>query len=315
VLHPRFSRVARNVLNVSGSGSDVLLTSSVSTTAAILIDDETGIRSNPTEPGCSSFDLIGGPWVVGICPPPYFVPGELAPTSLYNIPSHKWIPITVNPAITAYDCLPPETCGAGGGAIPEASGADWIEYWAFGCDKPGCPTTVLFQNIATGAVESLPGWVDGSTTIPNLNSPTLSETLCAPLTVPRGPPPSTSPPPPPLPILMDGKFAIAQTAHGASVIERCGSSKRTPIGADPVENAHVVIWTVHQRQLDGISLPSGRAFAIQLPRSIATPAYAEAVGPRHIYIRDANGTAWRTAVPRKPSPALSRRFDRPATGG
>jgi hypothetical protein len=110
----------------------------------------------------------------------------------------------------------------------------------------------------------------GGSQILDLNSPTLTRTLCDPLQLPA--PPGT--------ILTDGKFAIDEEAEAPdyfqqTYLERCGSSLHEPIGTDLslfTADSRAVLWSAggSANEIDGLLLPSLRRLKLRLPQEAAS---------------------------------------------
>jgi hypothetical protein len=141
------------------------------TPGGALIDEQTGNKRSIVplaESGlsCGQASAIGGSWLAFVC--------KLASRAnqpaknqieLYRIPTRQWRSVP--------DALGGPVLGVG---------ADWIEIWV---PEPNVPhPQFAFQNIFSGKTQTLAGWQPGGQVIPDLNSPSLGQRLCAPVRVP-----------------------------------------------------------------------------------------------------------------------------------
>jgi hypothetical protein len=143
-------------------------------------------------------------------------------------------------------------------------GQRWIEFQVARGYHAG-PLTSVFQEIQTGQVSAEPaGLMPGGNQILDLNSPTLTQTLCNPLRVPSFP--GT--------IIPDGRFALDVEVNSinfnrSAYIERCGSSLHKLINSDFTANSHAVLWSLVDGEIDGLFLPILRPFKLDPPRQVA----------------------------------------------
>jgi hypothetical protein len=278
VLHPRFRQVARGVSSFASDGRHVLVASASGT---FLIDDQTGGRTMLTPPAlCGYTYFVGGGWVLASCAgygnPPY---------QLYSIATRTWTAVNSS------------------GGMPVAIGADWIEY--YGPTDPTCVAHCLYQysfgDITTGQVQTLPGWVPGGTTIPDLNSPGLTGRLCRSLRVPQGfPQGETSIADAPDPLTFAGRYAAGTEWYMQRGLwqlrlrlERCGSRLHrvittqisTPDGVPQFAiNRHAVVWLSSKGgSVHGLFLPSLRKFTIASARPLSV-ADLIILTPRTLYL-------------------------------
>ena len=182
-------------------------------------------------------------------------------------------------------------------------GAHWIEWAQVPCRY--CSAAYLFQNIDTGQVRSLPGWRPGGRIIPDLDSQSLAQPLCPPLTVPAGVPPPLGGPPPGA-LSLYGSFAIASPGAGGDVLERCGSRLKLAVGSHdgPLgATSHAIVWADSPtgRRLHGLFLPSLRRFVIATNPAAATTPYPGASGvvlsSGELYVFDESGRVFATRAP------------------
>ncbi len=214
VLHPRF-HVVGNTFRTDGpyiagiDGPHVLVLTPVGNGQAsgTLIDEQTGTQTSVSYPGCPwsefSSDPFSGPWLVLPCDPSQGI-------ELYDLHTGERTTVIPGPRVVSLEeeCSMPDYCGGGVASL----GARWIEWGIVPCRY--CRAKYLFQNIDTGQVRSLPGWRSGGRIIPDLDSQSLAQTLCPPLTVPPGLPPIPGVPPGPGALSFYGSFAIASVVPG-----------------------------------------------------------------------------------------------------
>ena len=225
---------------------------------------------------------------------------------LYSIPTRTWIPFT--PDFGRMFALSgicanryPPLCGAQFATI----GEQWIEFdVSYGYHSgPIIPT---YQRIKSGQITTEPpGVTPGGNQILDLDSPSLTRTLCDPLQMPV----------PAGRIVPDGRFAIdvesgapdyAQQAY----LERCGSSLHEPIGTDVsgfTANPQAVLWSAggSPNEVDGLLLPSRRPLKLRLPRQVASLCKQQgfvciaglALTRRALYVSASNGQMWAAANP------------------
>jgi hypothetical protein len=194
---------------------------------------------------------------------------------------------------------------------PVAVGADWIEYFAV--DSGG----YVFQNIASGRLRILVAWRPGGRIIPDLNAPSLARTLCAPLRVPADWTPYAAWSAYPFneklhagAVTLDGRFAIAAgTTHpdlqgqyaSETLLERCGSYIRRPLGGDFTASPHVVLaGNVYNGPLAGYALPSLTPVRVAVPQydqGLYRP-YSFVLSARGLYLVDWADNAFFAPVPR-----------------
>ncbi len=326
VLHPRWHVVAKHgVESVLGSGHYVFIGGDAGSGA--LIDEETGKRLTLVPPTGCYFDnansaALGGSWIVATCNPP--PPGPRYLYELYSIPNATWTPFTpdVHQMFASNaDCKTGDPqCSASYFAV----GNNWIEF-QITCGYHCGPTTFAFQNIQSGQVVGQPpGWQPGGTEIPDLNSPILTRTLCAPLTVPSGSTDTNQT----LPgtILLSGRFAVAQqwspyNLNLYTYLERCGSTLHELLTPELSSragqfaiNQHALIWVGGGGSVHGLFLPSLRRFRFRIPQQAAlycfdmTPVCIGTLTltSRTLYLLTNVGQLWTTNIPLHPAPANER---------
>jgi hypothetical protein len=293
VLHPRF-HVVGSALTVGTDGPFVLLeTPGVDGQASgTLIDERTGTRTSVSYPGCflpefNTWDLLGGPWLMLLCDRAGQWDGGF---ELYDLYTGEWRAVVPNPPED--ECTQPDYCGVG----VESLGAHWIEWQQVPCRY--CRANYLFQNIDTGQLRSLPGWRSGGRIIPDLDSQSLAQTLCPPLTAP---PPGGTP-------SFYGPFAIV-----GDVLERCGSRLKLAIGNHNYPgvwaNSRAVVWTQgpNSRRLYGLFLPSLRRFVIATTPSTSPYDYGFALSSGALYVIGGSVLGESGPVFATPAPTQSHR--------
>jgi hypothetical protein len=298
VLHPRFHVVGSGPGGVYIDGPYVLLlTSAYGESSGTLIDEQTGTQTTVSYPGCPllgpNADPFGGPMML-LCATQGW--GEF---ELYDPYTGEWRAVVPDPGIINYL----NNCPGGAaycGSSVVGFGVQWIEWREYCRD---CNDTFLFQNIDTGQVRSLPGWQVGGRIIPDLNSPSLAQALCPPLTLTPGGWPEY--------LSFYGSFAIASSpARGEVVLERCGSKLKLAIGsynellpeapgdARLGASSHAIVWAPepNSRTLDGLFLPSLRRFVIATSPSTSPRGVVLSSG--ELYVVDgSSGTVFATPAP------------------
>jgi hypothetical protein len=258
-LYPHFRRLGRAAY-VLGSGRHVFWAALVDDSSRLgtLLDEATGRSSvlapppgcaGPTGPLPVGPELMGGPWLLVDC-----ADAQSDEVELYDLAARKWTAVTPNATVLQFcDAAPMSTC------LPVAVGADWIEF-----DETcyHCGNTYVFQDVHTGARRQEPSTPDS---ILNLNSPSLTEPVCAPLRVPR----TGS-------LIFDGLFAVAEE-HRGDVLERCGTTLAESIGPvllAAVDDPHAIAWqsesdaTRNVDRVQGVFLPTLRRFVLMIPRVV-----------------------------------------------
>jgi hypothetical protein len=273
-LHLRFRIVARNVSTLSSSGDYIgyaRLDEFGDAEPLVALDDRTGAR---TLVGGCGMSALGSPWVAFDC-----ISGGFF--QLFDIRTRTWHYVRCD-----------RLCDANspwlGGVIV---GARWLGLQidphapcGDGEHNSCGPTTYLFYNIASGRSRTPRV---GPTTIVDLDSPTLTRRLCAPLAEPTSPPGT---PPFPPDVTFYGRFALLEAQTGI-YLQRCGSRLNVPLvtagyAGQLVGNQQAVAFCpASSAPGSGIFLPSLRRFMFTLPRGTYS-CWAAALGPRHLYILD-----------------------------
>jgi len=180
-----------------------------------------------------------------------------------------------------------------------------------------------FQNIRTGQVHRPPrGWKPDGTEIPDLDSPTLTHTLCKPLRVPNG---FSDPSSGPTPGAIDsyGQFAVAFDWYRTNdrgidqryVLQRCGTHLHQVLldsvpGGFPLSiNGHAVVWPdlgLYNTMIHGVFLPSRDPFKITNVPVRRPPAPYKAVQQvvltqRMLYALDWDGRLYAATRPLRPT--------------
>jgi hypothetical protein len=243
------------------------------TAAASVIDESTGKRVVFRRPNCNTWGPpLEPPLLLLACP---------SGAALYDLMSGDWRTVALDPEVRA--------------DIPLEVGADWLELGRPCHLHPNCTVAVGFQNLITHEVVSvndprLHDWRRGGTTGINLDSPTLTSPLCAPLRVPlnndveHGRLPGE--------LTFYGDFAIAESTAGDGTthrfLERCGTRLHMPVAPNTDEwaaSGRAVVWSsyVGSGDLLGVMLPSLRRFEIQVPPAIGDRGWL-ALSSRRLYV-------------------------------
>jgi hypothetical protein len=307
-LRTKFTRFGSNELNLIGGGSYVL---AYGNDKSVLVDTRTGHRTTVVEAGCSIPEAVGGASILFLNSGPTCGQDTNDAYELYSITTGQTKALTVNPDPELSECSEMAEQIAAGCAPVTAVGADWVAFApTCGQDHCGGPS-YAFQNLATGATGT-PS-IDNSSTTIDLDSQTLTRSLCKGVTVPpdsnneRGSPSVT----------VDGRFAIA-TSAGGSYLEQCGSRLHESLTytsypgcwagfCAPPSNSHAIIWESAPLRLSGIFLPSRQRFTIPVPAKV-DPApgpyvngdqYSLVLAPHTLYVEN-NGNVWTTPIPSAP---------------
>lgn len=324
VLRPVWHRVSRRTAgDVTVTGRYVYIGDSASETHATVIDERTGKRLGLTPPAGCQFDdendnaypPLGGSWVVATCAWQPGSPQALVGASyeLYSIPHATWMPWSPDGTqMCALDAECAATNGQDCSSSYVAIGERWIELEVT-CGYHSYPSTSAFEQLRSGQVISQPASVGpGGNQILDLDSSTLTQTLCAPLQVPsKGT------------IALDGGFALESVRDLNGVLhqtylERCGSSLHMPVGgADSTfaASGKAVLWTpIVSREIDGLLLPSLRRLELGLPRHVASLCSKRssliciqelALTGRTLYIVDEGYQVWTARLPVEKAASLA----------
>lgn len=269
-----------------------------------LIDSRTGQRTQISAPGCFLVNAVGGGWVVLTCGT------DTAPSySLYDIGDGQTLPLTINQSLIQPDC----DAGDPGCENVTAIGSDWIAFAPM-CVEEHCNMTFAFQNLSTG--ETAPDPTNRTTAV-DLNSSTLGQQVCSPVTVPTTDIGSEGNLQEWGSLEFDGRFAVA-TSNGGSFLVRCASNLQQRLtytsypgcahaACSPPFNSHLIVWESRPLQLTGIFLPSLRRFTIPVPGVIdPSPGmyvngdrYALALTDRTLYVGNGRGV-WSVPMPSGP---------------
>jgi hypothetical protein len=236
----------------------VLFTKSQITSRMTLLDEQTGKTSKLSVPDRSCFGsrTFGGPWLM--------VQGcnsrNSQPIWLYNLTSRRWLGIDVTYA-----------------AQVDSIGRYWIRFVSPDpqCIQDlECGVTAYLQNIETGAVKLDPA-APGGRIYDDLNTPTGSRPLCAPLREPASKGHGSLPGS----LTFFGHFAITAGNDTGTYLRRCGSPLDLPIDGYSVgANPRAVMWDQlplkwhpplpNVRPIVGRFLPSLQRFTIRVPAAI-----------------------------------------------
>jgi hypothetical protein len=255
----------------------------------VVLDDQTGARFTVGYGSrCGLWaNAFATPWMVFEC--------DGAP-ALYNVQTHQ---------LTGFPCGQP--CADVGVAAPGAIGSHWLymNENAY-CEPRYAPCNVpnVYVALPSGRVGS---YTPNSRTLLDLNSPGLSETICAPWSQP----PTGS-------LSMDGNFVVLQSASGVAVT-RCGSTRVLPLvtGANVglIETAHLIATCPATPyglgSYQGVFLPSLQRFTLVLPATFS-PCDRAYVDNGALYLWAESGEVWRTVLPTGPLPTYT---SCPATAG
>jgi hypothetical protein len=263
--------------------------------SATLIDDQTGRVKTIGRAGChpveppSALEPLDLPWVPFDCSPPVtgITPVTTGPApELYSPATGQWLAVSPSPGITN-PCADP-FCDVS--YFPRAAGRYWLAYDQATCmDGQHCSYVSVFQNIHTGELRQDPS---GGSTDVDLNAPTLTRTVCGPLSVPTAL--QVYSPPGPGSLIFYGRFALSIGSYGFSIgdygnadvkvyLERCGThlhrlvtKAATPDPEDtllPAANTREVVWMAHPRPfLSALTLPGLKPFTIRLPNRLIASA-------------------------------------------
>lgn len=268
MLHLSFHR-AGSADGVITDGRYVFLSDGFSTTGpqGTLIDQLTGVRTTLSQPGCRSVNF-GGPFLLFACG---YATGDL----LYSLASKTWETVSPTPD-----------------GEPTGIGADWIEYVYNPCDGiEHCEPQQEedFQNLQTGKPAG--AYKLNSTTVLDLNSPTLTRRLCTPVRVPRGG------------VVMSfyGRFAAVLASGPADravpYLERCGSRLHQRLAGIPITGtSRMLIWP-RLHYLSGLLLPSLRRFVIPLPASLPGDETFFVLASRTLYAQTNDRELWTARLP------------------
>ena len=235
----------------------------------VLLNDRTGKRIT-LKAGCGP-GVLGGPFVAFDCG---------SSLKLYAIRTRKWRRIRCG-AICEQYAYSASVAGVGTRwiALEVPPHQDCSDDVHSSCG----PTSYSFYNVATGK-RAFPATDAGA--VIDLNSPSLTRHVCAPVQVPADEPAF----PPPLTFL--GSFVVNVSPPGID-LEQCGTSTRRSLAVTPYAGVLAANLTAagfcQDGTLAGFFLPSLRPFRT------ATPGCGVMLAARHIYT-SGPGTQLRAAV-------------------
>lgn len=266
ILRLKFHRLL-GYMDVSSNGRYVFLNHPGGGT---LLDERTGSRREVKRParGCRA-PMLTHKWVVFHC--------SNSRGALYSLTSRRWTTVKV------------------GGWI-SAAGANWLEV-AVNCSTCASYSRTEYQNLTTGEVRPDP---TNEVTLPNIDTPGLTEHVCDPVRVPV----ST------LPrhgqsgfdkvygsLALAGPFAVAtQVEQGPRdslaynlFLERCGSNLDQPLCSFcslQATGKHLALWSSTGNVLHGLRLPSKRQFRVFVP---IKQYWSAVLSSRHLYVAGQTG--------------------------
>lgn len=319
-LHVRFRTVIGSGVRYVGVGNGYVFAQEAAGTsgyAGLLIDDRTGAARRVPNPGgtCTPMGIGGGELLFscGTLLSADLTTGQ-AVVKLYSISRGTWrslmgpgLPCDVNDVRCIVNAV--------------RVGAHWIEYDNTSCSVHcgGPPDQYRYANLRTGELRTDP---TGGSTIANVDSPSLSQRVCAPVRVPTVPDAYVNDSgSQPLPGSLTVLGGIVLSAGGAEQfrLRRCESKQAIRIDATrdptfqpptfvgkpgwclapfcgPAANQHTVIWDASPTRLNGRFLPSLKAFSIAVPDSAGGLAEV-LLTSRQLYVLDRNGHLWRGRAP------------------
>lgn len=215
--------------------------------------------------------------------------------ALYGLADGRWRTVAIAPTS---DCAAASDCTL----QPVSVGARWLmvsEEWD--CMLHGCANATEYVDILTGqlapanaAAAIRPG---GDQTL-DLDSPTLTRTLCRPLREPAGA------------VFPDGRFTLAETFTQSQyqaalvTVERCGSRHRLrfgPLGAWAA-NSSVIVWDAAGpgHAFSGARLATGRRFRLPVSRPLRRlKSWSFYLTDQRLYLVDSDsGRTWSAPAPR-----------------
>lgn len=258
-FHPRWQVVSRG--GVGSDGAYTMLWSGRSGVVGTLINELSGQRRRVAMPsGCpdpvGGQDILGDTWLLVPCPH-YSM-------ELYSLATGQWATQS-SPAVCRHKVGKGPTC------TPAAVGTNWIKYDE---NSVHLGDRWLFQNIVTGAVRSDP---TNAHTLPDLDSPLLTEAVCPPLRVPSDKTQNT--------LELDGRYAVLSNRSGI-FLEHCATHLRrllTDHALGVTVGPDEIMWMPRpNRPLEGVFLPSRRRFSVAVPRGAEIEFLV--IGARHLYV-------------------------------
>jgi hypothetical protein len=228
--------------------------------------------------------MFGGPWL--------FIACSYGSYELYNLTSHQWRAVMVS-----------SQCQ--GSCMPIAVGRYWIKIDTNGGSACGehCGINYFLQNIWTDEFKPDPV-TPGGRTFDDLNAPSGSIRLCAPLRYPRFYDGASQRVEPGW-LAFDGEFAMAEGGGGTPLytLEHCRSSARHTVSENsivspPGLSSRAMAWTYRGQQarstsfrLGGWLLPSTQRFTAALPTPLQKKAAViAALSKRTVYVQESGST-------------------------
>lgn len=274
-----------------------------------LIDERSGearLITNPNqEAGCGIGYAIVGPWLTGSCTNQ----GGGFTAELYAIATGLWRSVPVP------DCFDWGDGGTTGSTrCGFVIGSDWLT-WSESCQGCDPGQGVVALNSQDLPLKHLPR--TSPTTLADLGSPTLLKRLCAPLR-------NTSS----NRLQLDtnanftagqvgapiGRFAIAVSARGKWLLERCGTRHQFALSQYPItgNSTELIFYSGAGSKLTGIFLPSLRPFSIHVPAALLTPNVPSQpqlvtlagieLSSHVLYVVGRGGELWQAPAPIPPAP-------------
>lgn len=285
-VHPRLLPYHMGSSNPLSSGSYTVLTLSASE-SYVLYDDRTGSHTrlhSPAGPACELWDdAFAAPWMLFSC--------AASPTlRLYDVATHVTKPLLCG-----------TVCDNVGDADPVLMGSDWVEIEEDAdCDPrtSPCETSYVYVALPSGRLGQ---YAPSASTLLDLDSPTLTQTLCAPWLEVA-----------PLSLSIDRGVVVVQDGAGTGVAA-CGSRTLTTLLRSPsrlVSTAHMIMAgcalsdlhdTLAQRErYHGVFLPGLQPFTLSL--SSGSRGCNASFDDGAVYVSEPDGRVSRAALPTGPPP-------------
>lgn len=270
------------------SGRYTLLSLEQPINTYVLFDDQTGEHRTitpPTGQGCGLWaNAFATPWLLFYC-------ATGAGPTLYNVHTRQW---------TTLPCG--QACENIGVAAPGAIGSNWVDINENAyCDPRYEPCDIPDALVALPSGR-LGTYTPSPTTLLDLNSRSLSQTICVPWSRP-----ATGQ------ISLDGRDVVLQNTSGVAVAP-CGSSSILPLvtgdNGGLAETSHLVAscsvtsspYALPQSgPYSGVFLPSLHRFSLTLPASFM-PCTASFDDGALYSSSPQTGQVWRAELPTGPLP-------------
>lgn len=261
--HPTF-RPRWQVVSHGGAATDgpyTILWSQRLGVVGTLINELSGQRTPVLAPSTCLAPVggqvsMGDSWLIAACPD-YTV-------GLYSLADGQWTTVSM-PGVCRH------AVGTGPSCQPSGVGTDWIRYDE---DRRRLGDRSLFQNIVTGAVRNDP---TNAHTLPDLDSPLLTKSVCAPLRVPGATSENT--------LALDGRFAVLSNPAG-NFLEHCATHLHQLLTDSApwvtVGQAEIMWVSRPEGPLDGMFLPSRRRFTLSRP--LGADVADLVISDRHLYV-------------------------------